>query len=283
MHALSPITSERWLLDLLPATGNGRMQVLGISGLQGCGKSTLAAQLVQYAQHQGMRAASLSLDDLYLGTAQRRQLADQVHPLLATRGPPGSHDLALGHAVLDALQAGGPCALPRFDKLADEPLPKACWPVAGPHLDLLVLEGWMLGVPAQDAAALVEPVNALEREQDSDGRWRGWCNAVLGRDYPPLWRRIDHLCHLQAPGWEVVEGWRRQQEQQLKLESGDKAAGMDDRQLRRFIAHFERISRHALACLPALAHSQITVDEQRRVRARHTRPRLTAPRTSLSG
>ena len=38
----------------------------------------------------------LSLDDLYLPKAERLRLARDVHPLLATRGVPGTHDVALG-------------------------------------------------------------------------------------------------------------------------------------------------------------------------------------------
>jgi len=36
----------------------------------------------------------LSLDDFYLGHAARLQLARDIHPLLATRGVPGTHDIA---------------------------------------------------------------------------------------------------------------------------------------------------------------------------------------------
>ena len=49
--------------------------------------------------------AVLSLDDLYLTRAQRQRLALDVHPLLATRGPPGSHDLAHLVKVLAAFYA----------------------------------------------------------------------------------------------------------------------------------------------------------------------------------
>ena len=123
--------------------------VLAISGLQGSGKSTLAAQVVALAEQRGLRAAALSIDDFYLTRSQRQRLARQVHPLLLTRGPPGTHDLPLAHATLDAIAARQPVALPRFDKLADERVAQAEWPrVSGP-LDLLVFEGWFLGTPAQ--------------------------------------------------------------------------------------------------------------------------------------
>ncbi|MBH1504346.1 kinase, partial [Stenotrophomonas maltophilia] len=179
--------AERVLDDVL---GSGMtVPVLAISGLQGSGKSTLAAQVVARAQARGLNAATLSIDDVYLTRVQRQRLARQVHPLLITRGPPGTHDLPLAHAVLDAVAARQPFAMPRFDKLADERLPEAQWPRLQQPLDLLVFEGWFLGTPAQDEEALESPLNALEREADTDGRWRRWCNQALARDYPALWGR----------------------------------------------------------------------------------------------
>src|SRR3546814_14002567 len=53
-------------------------------------------------------------------------------------------------------------------------------------VDLVLFEGWFLGTPAEPEAALAEPLNALERDEDPDGRWRRWCNDALARDYPPL-------------------------------------------------------------------------------------------------
>ncbi|KAG1264161.1 hypothetical protein G6F65_014404 [Rhizopus arrhizus] len=127
--------AERVLDDVL---GSGTaVPVLAISGLQGSGKSTLAAQVVARAQARGLNAATLSIDDVYLTRVQRQRLARQVHPLLITRGPPGTHDLPLAHAVLDAVAARQPFAMPRFDKLADERLPEAQWPRLQQPLDLL--------------------------------------------------------------------------------------------------------------------------------------------------
>src|SRR4051812_33755031 len=69
--------------------------ILGISGLQGSGKSTLATELIDAARRRGWSAVSLSLDDVYLTRAERESLARAVHPLLRTRGVPGTHDLTL--------------------------------------------------------------------------------------------------------------------------------------------------------------------------------------------
>lgn len=238
--------------------------VLAISGLQGSGKSTLAAQVVALAESRGLHAAMLSIDDVYLTRAQRQRLARQVHPLLLTRGPPGTHDLALAHATLDAVAAGGPVALPRFDKLADERQPEKDWPRIDRPLDLLVFEGWFLGTPAQDEDDLDPPLNALERDADADGRWRRWCNHALAQDYPALWQRCDRLWFLQPPDFSVIPRWRWQQEQNLQAAQPDRSS-MSRAQLERFVQYYERVSRQALRTLPALADTVIALDEQRRI------------------
>lgn len=238
-------------------------RVLGISGLQGTGKSTLAAQMVHTAEARGLRAAVLSLDDLYLGRDARRALARDVHPLLATRGPPGTHEVALGLSVFAAVRAGAQVRLPRFDKLGDRRLPEDGWPVVR-ALDLLIFEGWCVGTSAEDADALVAAVNALERDEDPDGRWRRFCNDALARDYPALWNAIDRLLFLQPPGFGIVPEWRWQQEQALQAAEPGRT-GMTRMQVERFVQHYERVSRQALRVLPARADVVVTLDAQRRI------------------
>src|SRR5690606_27382238 len=159
-------------------------------------------------------------------------------------------------------------ALPRFDKLADDRLPRGRWPRSG-CIDLLVFEGWFLGTPPEPADALAAPINALERDEDPDGRWRRWCNDALGRDYPPLWQRIDRLLLLQAPGFDVVPEWRWQAEEMLRATApAGHGAGMDRAAIGRFVQHFERTGRQALRTLPAIADRVIALDARRRPLAR---------------
>ena len=160
---------------------------VGLSGGQGAGKSTLAALIAQALALVGRGAAVCSLDDFYLDRRERSKLAREVHPLLATRGPPGTHDVALALAVLDDVLAGRSTRLPRFDKGRDEPCPRTQWPVAeSESVDRLVFEGWCLGVEPQPEAMLRRPVNWLEAEEDRDGRWRAYVNAALRRLRPAL-------------------------------------------------------------------------------------------------
>ncbi|MFX4088508.1 kinase [Sphingobium yanoikuyae] len=246
------------------------LAVLGLCGAQGSGKSTLAQGLLARMGARSVASAILSIDDLYLTKAEREALAQDVHPLLRTRGVPGTHNVALGLRVLDALAAGRAACLPRFDKAVDDRLPESAWPEAGAGLRLLILEGWCVGARAQEAGALDAPVNALERDEDGDGRWRRFVNAALAGHYQALFGRIDALALLAAPGFDVVQGWRTQQEAALRAAGGGSAV-MNDAEIARFIQHYERLTRHILDEMPARADLVVALDAKRGVTAVRSR------------
>src|SRR5689334_11864372 len=86
----------------------GRLLTIGINGAQGSGKSTLAALLHDLLEDgAGLRTVVLSIDDFYRTRAERQGLAREVHPLLETRGVPGTHDVALARHVLARLRELG--------------------------------------------------------------------------------------------------------------------------------------------------------------------------------
>jgi D-glycerate 3-kinase len=245
----------------------GRPVLIGISGVQGSGKSTLCAQLEAALSVAGLRAATLSLDDLYLTRAERLRLGDTQHPLFVTRGVPGTHDLALADTVIARLLTGeGPVAIPRFDKAVDDRTPERDWPLVTAPLDVLLFEGWCIAATPEPESALVTPVNALEADEDPDGGWRRVVNAALGGGYAALFARIDLLILLRAPGFSAVQAWRQQQEDALRARRGA-GAGMDASALGRFIAHFERVSRHMLAASPPPGAIIVGLDADRRVGA----------------
>ncbi|TBR40205.1 MULTISPECIES: kinase [Dyella] len=242
-----------------------RPYLLGISGLQGSGKSTLARELKAQAEARGLPTEVLSLDDFYYSRSEREVLAQQVHPLLRTRGVPGTHEIELLMSVLAALPQASdklPVSYPRFDKGRDTRMPPSRWPKVTRPPKLVILEGWALGIKPQTQAQLDVPVNDLERTEDPEGTWRHWVNKQL-RGYQPLWRKLDALVVLQAPDWAVVQKWRSQQEAELLARHAPLA--MDAEAMVRFLAHFERLSRHALATLPAQADSCVEYDTQRHV------------------
>jgi D-glycerate 3-kinase len=214
-------------------------RVLAVSGSQGSGKSTFADVLVKTLEATGARAAALSIDDFYLTQAARIALSESVHPLLRTRGVPGTHDAELLLETLLAHRSGRRIRVPRFDKGRDDRQGEVTLEV-----DFLVLEGWCVGVEAEAAGALTNPVNALERDEDSDAVWRHWVNAQVRR-YTPSWRAVDYWVQLRAPSFTQVYEWRAEQEQTLRSEEQ-----MSPPELQRFIQHYERLTRHLWSAPP---------------------------------
>ncbi|MBU2115533.1 MAG: kinase [Gammaproteobacteria bacterium] len=229
--------------------------VIGISGAQGSGKSSLAAELVAQLQQRGIHAASVSLDDYYLSKARRQQLALDSHPLLAQRGVPGTHDIARAIADAKAVLVGDEVTLPQFDKALDEPAAA----LVAQRLDLLIVEGWCLGVAPQTAAELAVPVNALEVNEDTDGRWRCYVNSQLAGHYADYWQLLKPLIWLKAPDWQSVCCWRAQQEQQLWQQRGH---GMTETQLTRFMLPFQRLTLAGWQQLAAAADVTVLLDPQ---------------------
>ena len=257
------MSSERLLAEVVEAARAKlapRPLVVGLCGPQGSGKSTLAAALIAHFP----RSAVLSLDGLYLTRAERQRLADDVHPLFATRGVPGTHDVGQGLAVFDALDRGEAAVLPRFDKAVDDRAPASTWPHLPAGCDLLVFEGWCVGARPQDKASLIRPVNALEEREDPDAIWRTEVNRALGSTYQALFDRIDLLVLLEPPSFETVGGWRIEQEHALRRSRPDAPASMSDAEVARFVAHYERLTRHILEEMPGRADLAVKLDASRR-------------------
>jgi D-glycerate 3-kinase len=228
----------------------GRTVFVGLCGAQGSGKSTISEAVTAILCTQGLKAVTLSLDDFYLSREARAWLARKVHPLMAVRGPPGTHDVALACVVLDHLALPGVTPLPAFDKASDERRPQSAWrEVEGP-LDVVILEGWCVGARPQPRAELVDPVNGLERDEDPDGGWRRYVDRQLAGPYQALFERLDMLVLLAAPGFEVVRAWRTEQEHKLRART---EGGMDDDAVARFVAHYERLTRWILEEMPSRA------------------------------
>lgn len=247
----------------------GRPLLVGINGSQGSGKSTLASLLSLLLRSiHGLKTIDLSIDDFYLTRSQRQSLAERIHPLLATRGVPGTHDMNLMASTLNELCSdGATVAIPRFDKFTDDRQPRALWECVDPPLDLVIVEGWCLGTPAEHEERLITPVNELERTADPDGVWRRYVNQRIDAAYSEVYAAFDVWIMLQAPSFEAVYQWRLEQEQKLS----DKQSDQQDRanrvmsadQIALFIQHFQRLTEQALRTLPQRVHYLYRMDTER--------------------
>lgn len=207
----------------------GDARVVAVNGPQGAGKSTLCATAVEALAALGLRAVAVSIDDFYLTHDAQRALAAQ-HPgnrYLEHRGYPGTHDVALGAAVLDALRGDGGrgVRVPVYDKSAHggrgDRAPEAQWRTVTGPFDLVLVEGWMLGfTPAPDPSlsdAALAPANDALRAYD-------------------LWNvRCDAMVHLVMADPTSVIRWRVDAERARRLAG---APGLTDDEARDYVMRF---------------------------------------------
>ncbi len=100
----------------------------------------------------------------------------------------------------------------------------------------------------------------LERDRDPTRAWRGYANHQLAGPYQALFTRLDRLVLLEAPGWEVVRGWRAEQEAKLRARTGQ---GMTDGEIGRFVQYYERITRWILEEMPERADWTVRLNPDR--------------------
>ena len=245
--------------------------LVGFSGCQGSGKSTLVALMAKVMREvHGVSTVVLSLDDFYLTKAARGALAESIHPLFATRGVPGTHDLALLHETIAALRqppAGSAVPVPAFDKALDDRTEMVHWRQVSAPVQLIFLEGWCVGLSPQQESELAAPINPMEAEQDPSRVWRGEVNRQLASEYVELFGKLDALLLLQAPSFDAVFDWRWQQEQRLSQQFQQDHPDKPDPTMSRsevaeFILHYQRLTEHGLRTLPDRADFvwELTID-----------------------
>jgi D-glycerate 3-kinase len=240
--------------------------VVGLNGAQGSGKTTLAS-LIKLALDKfwGKKAAILSLDDFYLPKKARQALARSVHPLCATRGVPGTHDYRLLMQTMSRLLVADDAAktaLPCFSKLADDRVDPAQWAIFEGRPDVILLEGWCVGLPADKLPPWRSPINALEAEADPNGDWWRWSVACLAESYTALWGMLDLLVVIELPDLDTVIASRLRQEEDLKPERGGSVHRMSAAEVARFVQHFERYTRAMWDVMPSLADIVVRRDAE---------------------
>jgi pantothenate kinase len=129
------------LLALAAAAAGGRAAIVGLVGMPGAGKSTLAAQWVREvnAAAGAGTALALGMDGFHLRRAQLAQMPDPA-AALARRGAPWTFDAqALARRLRELREATGPVYWPGFDHGVGDPAPNAI--AIAPGTRLLLVEG----------------------------------------------------------------------------------------------------------------------------------------------
>ena len=217
--------------------------VVGVSAPQGCGKTTLTRMIVDMVRSTPRRfidgvsdgnvtAATVSMDDFYLTAEAQTALAESnpTNAMLQYRGNAGTHELELGTKTLDALaqinDAQSSISLPRYDKLArtgrGDRKPESEWDQVSAPIDVVLLEGWMLGFePIEDEKArAINPDLVAVNEH-----LKSYKAALWGTERVAWWI----IFKVKDPKW--VYDWR--------LEAERKAGGgLSDEQVKDFVDRF---------------------------------------------
>ena len=192
-------------------------KILGISALPGTGKTTLGKWLEAMSLKFNFKIAVISIDDFYLPSDQMK-IAIKNNPWNVSRGFPGSHSIQLMHEKLLTWKKNGELNVPVFDKSLRNGLgDRSHWRSDNP--DLLIIEGWFLGVEPCSSDYYYQDVNSLKLgPHESSYRLNIQKNLI---QYLDIWGLIDNIWHLKPLKFEFMNVWKSNQEKEMFLKRGN--------------------------------------------------------------
>jgi len=199
--------------------------IIGLAGGQGSGKTTISSILTLILQkYFKLNVFKVSIDDFYKTRKDRRLLSKNKHPLLMTRGVPGTHDIDLMLSFFKKIKSKNFKSLkvPTFNKAIDDRYPKNLWHKIESKPDVIIFEGWCVGARAQTVSQLKKSINSLEKAQDPSTKWRTHVNNQLKTKYKLLFNQLDGLLYLKAKNFNLLREWRLKQERKLWIQAKDK-------------------------------------------------------------
>jgi D-glycerate 3-kinase len=225
--------------------------ILGITGLQGSGKSTWASKIVEIlSSEHHLHTITVSLDDFYKTHDQLMAQRDKnpENKLYRTRGQPGTHDEQLARRFFENMKeyrGNGELKIPSFDKSKfngdGDRAPESEWPTITRRPDVVVFEGWCVGFQPLSEASIEEKhslatsgkllINTPAQHQLShllevNENLKRYCDAFMRPQY------FDFFIHIDTDNLRNVYTWRLQQEHKM-IEA--KGSGMSDQQVRDFV------------------------------------------------
>ena len=248
---------------------NKKTQVIGLAGGQGSGKSTISNILkIILKESFSLETVIFSIDDFYKTLKERKIMSKIVSPLFLTRGVPGTHDAKMLLRIIKALRnpAFKKIMIPKFNKGFDDRVSKNKWLRVNKKPNIVIFEGWCVGVEPQKKKDLLIPINALEKNNDKKNIWRNRVNQELKRDYKKVFKLLDKIIFLRVPSFKHVFKWRLLQEKKLRISSKGKKT-MSDNQIKNFIMFYERLTKHMLKDLTLKADTVIKIDKEHRLKS----------------
>jgi len=246
-----------------------KTKVIGLTGGQGTGKSTISNILkIILKEAYKLETVIFSIDDFYKTLNERKIMSKKISNLFLTRGVPGTHDFRMLYRCIKNLKSDKfkKILIPRFDKSIDDRSSRNRWLKVKKKPNIVIFEGWCVGVTPQNKKDLTYPINELEKQKDKKKIWRKKVNLELKKNYKKIFNLIDKLIFLKVPSFKYVFKWRLLQEKKLRIIGKGKKI-MTDKQISNFIMYYERLTKHMLTVLPKTADAVINIDKKHRLKS----------------
>ena len=203
-------------------TKNKKPFFVGLAGGQGTGKTTTSSIIkIILEKYFKLNVFKISIDDFYKTRKERILLSKKIHPMLLTRGVPGTHDINM---MLDFFKKAKTkkfksFQLPNFNKAIDDRFAKKYWYNIKKKPDVIIFEGWCVGAKHEKNSSLNKAINSMERIKDPNKVWRKYVNHQLKQKYKDLYSQLNCLIYLKAKNFSLLQKWRLKQENKLWLKS----------------------------------------------------------------
>ncbi len=237
---------------------NKKPYFVGLAGGQGTGKTTISSIIkIILEKYFKLKVFKISIDDFYKTRKERIALSKKVHPMLLTRGVPGTHDINM---MLDFFKKSKAkkfksMKLPNFNKAIDDRFPKNKWNTINKRPDVIIFEGWCVGARAETNKTLKKSINSMEKANDHKLVWRKYVNQQLKTKYKKLYSQLNCMIYLKAKNFSLLQKWRLKQEHKLWLKTKKKGGHkiMSKGDVINFMQTYQRITQNMFKNMPKYA------------------------------
>ena len=235
-----------------------RPYFVGLAGGQGTGKTTISSLIrIILTKHFKLNVFRISIDDFYKTRKERINLSKRVHPMLLTRGVPGTHDINMMLSFFKKAKSKKfkRLNLPTFNKAIDDRFNKKKWYDLKKKPDVIIFEGWCVGAKSEKNTSLKKTINSMEKMKDQKQIWRKYVNHQLKSKYKKLYSQLNCLVYLKAKNFSLLQKWRLKQERKLWLgtKSKSKLKIMSKGDIINFMQTYQRITQNMFRNMPKYA------------------------------
>ena len=233
-----------------------RPYFVGLAGGQGTGKTTISSLIkIILIKYFRLNVFRISIDDFYKTRKERINLSKRVHPMLLTRGVPGTHDInmMLNFFRNSKSKKFKRLKLPTFNKAIDDRFNKKKWYDLKKRPDVIIFEGWCVGAKSEKNNTLKKTINSMEKIKDQKQVWRKYVNHQLKSKYKNLYSQLNCLIFLKAKNFSLLQKWRLKQERKLWVQSKVKSKIMSRGDVLNFMQTYQRITQNMFRNMPKYA------------------------------